>query len=150
MPNYKEWTEHEIRDWMTAMDFKEIKISGTKELVFEHPTKNKEVRIRVYTSIEPGATSARAVGTDAGRVVLIVNGSNVPVWKATRTHRTENFLVNLRAKCRLAWKAVQHLKTCPKCGGFMVERKKHHGPRGQKAAFLGCLQFPACRGTRSL
>jgi len=147
MPNYKEWTEHEIRDWMTAMDFKEIKISGTKELVFEHPTKNKEVRIRVYTSIEPGATSARAVGTDAGRVVLVTNGSNKPIWKATRTHRTENFLVNLRAKCRLAWKAVQHLKTCPKCGGYMVRRKKRNGG---KSDFYGCIQYPHCNGTRNL
>jgi len=147
MPTYKNWTETEIRECMQSMKFREIKIAGTRELVYERSSGNMQVRIRVYTSIVPGATSARAVGKDAGRVVLVVNGSNKPVWKATRTHRTENFLVNLRAKCRLAWEAAKSLKTCPKCGGYMVARKK----RGErKPSFLGCLLYPACRGTRSL
>jgi len=142
-------TEQEVRDHLEAAGFREVKIGGTRELVFEHPTPNKKVRIRVYSSVVPNGGkntgTARGVGEDAGRVVLVASGSNRPVWKSKRIHRTKNFLENLLERCREAYRAVGLLVRCPACGEYMVERKARNGKK-----FLGCLKYPACKGTRNL
>lgn len=41
------------------------------------------------------------------------------------------------------------LPQCPKCGGEMAVRVVKNGPRAG-SEFLGCMNYPACRGTRSL
>jgi len=41
-------------------------------------------------------------------------------------------------------KSQNNFPTCPRC---QSEMKQRNGPRGP---FLGCSQYPRCRGTRSL
>lgn len=38
---------------------------------------------------------------------------------------------------------------CPKCGSPMALRTVKNGPRSG-SQFLGCIQYPECRGTRSI
>lgn len=38
----------------------------------------------------------------------------------------------------------QHTAVCPLCGDKMIQR------RGKYGLFLGCIQYPACKGTREL
>ena len=142
MKGYVARTADEIRSWIGDMGFVEVKIPGTFELVFERSTNNSDIRIRVYSSIANG--ESREVGKDAGRVLLIEKTTNKPVWKSKRVNRTENFLLNLRKRCRDAWHSVAGLEKCPVCKGFMIERKSKNGK------FLGCLKYPGCKGTRPL
>jgi len=150
MPNYVQYSEQEVRELMEDMQFQEVRVGGTRELVFELPTKQPDVRLRVYSSVAAG--SARGCGKDAGRVVLVVkngHGDWHVAWKARRVHRTENFLANLRKRCRDAWLMVARMPRCPSCGGRMVVRRKR-GARGKRSEFWGCMQYPRCRGTRRL
>lgn len=44
---------------------------------------------------------------------------------------------------------VDEMPTCPKCGGEMTVRVVKNGPRAG-SSFLGCLEYPACKGTASI
>lgn len=139
-------TEAEVRERLESAGFRQVWFDGVRELVFEHLTANSDVRVRVYTSVAMGedGSATRRVGEDAGRVVLVATGSNRPVWKSKRVHRTKGFLDNLLERCREAYRAASSLKKCPECLGYMVER------RGRNGKFLGCLRYPECRGTREV
>jgi restriction system protein len=44
---------------------------------------------------------------------------------------------------------VKNAPICPKCGSVMVRRSARRGSNAGQA-FLGCSQYPACRGTRPI
>ena len=56
----------------------------------------------------------------------------------------QRFYAEKRAE-REEWK-LEHMssKKCPKCGGIMYKREGKYGE------FLGCENYPDCRGTRKL
>lgn len=142
---YVQYTAREVRDILVCASFKEVRLPRVQELVFERDSNNKDILIRVYSSIGPDG-QGRKSGSDAGRVILLDRISQKPVWKSKRVHRTKNFLENLLQRCRDAYKAVSVLQTCPVCKGFMIERKR----KGEaKPSFYGCLSYPKCKGTKS-
>jgi hypothetical protein len=112
----------------------------------EAPTPNRDVRVRVYTSVAGGR--GRGSGQDAGRVTLVVNdaGRWRVAWGATRTHRTENFLGNLLTRCEEAARMVEAMPQCPKCAGFMVLR---HRRADRRQKFWGCAAYPKCNGVKN-
>ncbi len=143
---YVEYSADEVRFLLVGAGFEEVSLTGVRELTFERKTENKDVVIRVYSSIDITGMG-RKCGSDAGRVVLIERTTGKPIWKGKRVHRTKGFLNNLRSRCRDAYRAVSGLVTCPKCDGYMIERKR----KGEsKPSFYGCLKYPACKGTRSI
>jgi hypothetical protein len=44
---------------------------------------------------------------------------------------------------------VEQMPPCPKCGGEMTVRIVKNGPRAG-SSFLGCIEYPACKGTASI
>lgn len=44
---------------------------------------------------------------------------------------------------------VEEMPACPKCGGELTVRVVKSGPRAG-SRFLGCVSYPACKGTVSL
>lgn len=149
---YVERTRKEIEELFLGMGFHEVKLRGTREMVFERKVKYRYnsgkvvegLTVRVYTSVSNNGT--RKCGADAGRVILVDEKTGRPVWKAKRVHRTIGFTDNIRQRCRDAWKAAGGLARCPDCGGWMVARRK----KGEKKdTFWGCIRWPKCRGTKS-
>lgn len=147
-PRFIQYTAEEVKAKLGPAGFNAVRLHRCGELVLEREIEDHpDVKIRVYSSIAIHNGDARDAGTDAGRVLLIDRKTDKPIWKSKRAHRTQNFLDALLERCRVAYKAVSTLPRCPVCSGYMVERSK----RGErKPSFLGCLKFPACRGTRNL
>jgi len=148
MPRYTEYQEEQIVNMLEDCDFERVRPAGARETVMERRIEGyPDRRLRVYTSAVAGQT-ARDVGKDAARVLVFQRdekGAWRPAWKATRVHRTERFLSNLKQRCRLAWKVAT--SRCPKCGAMMVPRRK----KGEKKdTFWGCKQFPTCRATKNM
>lgn len=143
---FVDWKIEDIEPEFTKAGFKRVNLLGTGEIVFERETKNPKVFIRVFTAINKRSGDSRESGSDAGRVILIERDSNKPIWSSKRAHRTKSFLENLLERARDAYRAVAALQRCPVCDGFMVERVR----KDTTKSFLGCLKFPACKGTRNL
>ena len=153
---YVEISESAMREMLEGeMGFVQVRLDGTTELVFERQVETKGGRtfpykVRVYSSIAYG--QSRGVGEDAIRVVLVDMETNRPMkvlgegkqGKAgRRIYRTKSALPNLRERCRDYFRHVM-ANPCPECGSVMAVRK---GPRGP---FLGCTNFPECRGTKEI
>lgn len=147
MSRFVDWKIEDIEPEFTKAGFKKVNLLGTGEIVFERETKKPKVFIRVFTAISKNTGGSRESGSDAGRVMLFERDSNKPIWSSKRVHRTQGFLERLIERARDAYRAVSNLPRCPVCDGYMVERSK----KGlHKPSFLGCLKFPACKGTRKL
>lgn len=108
--------------------------------------------IRVFTSMAVGAAVVRDCGKDAVRVVVGFHDGDRfrPLEKGQKILRTAPrdaedrvavFLERLRDQLRKAWVRAQKVRTCPKCGKPMAERKGRNGP------FMGCTAYPECRHT---
>ena len=153
---YVERTREEVTELFLEMKFKEVVLPGCHEVVFEREViihkhrvtladYDTGLNVRVYTSVSNDGT--RKCGKDAGRVILVDRNTGRGVWSAKRCHRTQNFLKNMRSRCRDAWKAAATLPKCPTCKGHMVARKR----KGEKApTFWGCIKYPQCTGTRNI
>jgi hypothetical protein len=129
------------------------------EVVFDFAPSHGRAMVRVYTSIAEGATSARACGEDAVRVVV---GVDLPRGfrplaasrKVLRTapasgDRVTLFLERLRGVLRLAYAEALAVPACPLCGRPMARRARANATPGA-GDFFGCVAFPECRGTRSI
>lgn len=69
----------------------------------------------VWTSYLPREGAFRE--KDAGRV--LIRDGDVPLYHATRTHRTKNFLDNLLIRAKFARVRVKNRPPCPRCGALM-------------------------------
>lgn len=103
-----------------------------------------DLAVRVYSSLAPGSGTARKVGADAIRVVLVHAATGRPVWSATRVHRTQGWAERTRERMREAWRAAWQAPRCPDCRAPMVMRESR-----SSGSFFGCVTYPTCRGTRS-
>jgi hypothetical protein len=136
----------EVRAAFVKAGFAEMaRQNGDREIAFCRVTKDPELMIVVYTTIdgEGAGEGGRPCGADAGRVIIKWAKTGRPVWGAPKVLRTKSFLPNLLERARLAWKAAAALRRCPECGAPMVERESKTGGR----RFLGCARFPECRQT---
>ena len=153
---YTRITNTEMRALLQPLGFVVMDIRDTHEIVYGCVVRKEGIRspfsLRVYTTIANGA--GRNVGEDAIRVGLFVRkpvvGQEYVTWPAvpigwtTRTHRTQNWRVNLLIRCHPeqgSWRVLIG-DVCPSCGMFFVKRESKYG------VFWGCINFPACKQTR--
>ena len=91
MANYFSLDSARFEDFLCKLGFERCPTPQGKEIVYakEHSA-NKDLVVKVFTSISNGQASARSVGADAVRIVALHNGGNrfYPVFKSVRVHRT--------------------------------------------------------------
>lgn len=124
----------------------------SKEFIFksERFVKEKNIFVRIFSSIDVRTHVGRTVGGDAIRVVVRVNdvgnnrNHNFTLWNGARVYRTENWRMNLERRLREAFEQV-HKEPCPLCGAMLLLRNGANGP------FYGCANYgkTKCRGTRN-
>lgn len=131
------------------------------EKVLEIIPPGAAARVRLFTSLAEGASTVRACGADAVRIIVgfphrPMHGPDREVFRAVgqkiRLYRTAPrdgdrvgaFLARLREALRDAYRRAVAVPKCPSCGAAMVERE------GKRGAFLGCTDYPACTTTREL
>jgi superfamily II helicase len=141
MSNFVVISRKEFEDFLNK--FNVIDEPSSKEIIYEIPTDNSKVNIRIYSSIDISGGS-RELGEDAIRCILIDNKSNKPIDKAKRTHRMSNWKERLQEKIDDLKKETKDLKSCQTCGSIMVLRD------GPKSQFYGCLSYPQCKTSMDL
>ena len=137
--NYTRIHESEMRTLLEAQGFKEVKIDGTREIVYGK-IMSKNLCLRVYTSVAYG--ESRGCGSDAIRVCLVyrkADGSIVGVGSDTKVYRIETWKKNLMKRLE-KWDALKS-PDCPLCASPMRVK------RGPWNDFWGCIEYPECRGT---
>jgi len=141
-------TREEMERVLFDLGFQQMQLEGTVELVYGKIVRenNQVFCIRVYTTINPDGKS-RAENEDAIRICLYWKNSNkdnqiTNIGVNRRVYRRENWRNNL---VKALDEAMLSCDFCPKCGSPMAERKNSR----DKSKFLGCVQYPECRGTKS-
>jgi|TARA_Y100000296_G_scaffold57028_1_gene65395 hypothetical protein len=153
MAEYYPITRDEMEDLLyNELDFPSqhnpLKIDGTTELVYGRGFKlgDTPIALRVYSSIWPTG-EARTKGGDSIKVCLLVkrpDGEIRAIGKAKRVHRVKGWRKNLTQRIADVVKSISSIVRCPKCGLPMAKRK------GKQSEFMGCSDFPNCKGTRNI
>jgi hypothetical protein len=99
-------------------------------------------QIVLYSSVSTHTNKARAKGNDTIRVNLYHNTSSKPVRKATRTFRTDNWMVNLQSKIEELISVAIASEPCTDCDGELIRKKGEYGE------FIGCTNFPKCNAKK--
>jgi hypothetical protein len=103
--------------------------------------------IRIYSSVDRRTNTTRNSGQDAIRVTLFDLFKERPVKVEKRVNRTQNALVNMRARAREMWQYVSNKKNvCPSCQSLLVKRTA----KRTRKQFLGCSSYPECKHTQDL
>lgn len=134
-------TAGEMDTVLSEAGFQKVEMTdGTKEAVYEFPHQRlPHVVVRIYTSISD--LMSRGCGEDAIRVILFDKRINKAVAKGVRTHRIVGWQDRMLQKARDLYLSVKSLKTCCKCGMYLVERT--NSKTNEK--FLGCSNYPQCK-----
>lgn len=114
---------------------------------------DKQLTLRIYTTINPWEGAVRQKGTDAIRVTLfwreiIVKGDEevaMPsklIGGSTKCLRVMGWRKNVGDRL-LDWPTLLGPE-CPKCSRPMAERE------GQRGKFWGCTGYPTCKGTLNI
>jgi hypothetical protein len=128
-----------------------------REVVFNLFSHKGSGLVRIYTSLPVDGDRVRGCGKDAIRVVVGTEKDKkfYPAAKSrtvyrtaskTATNRVEEFLLRFRSIIREAYGKASEVKRCPNCGSPMAYRKV----KTTKREFLGCSDYPNCKGTRNL
>ncbi len=128
---------------VSGLAFLHRNLRGVKELVYE-AIQNDRLSVRVFSSIVPG-TGSRDVGEDAIRCQRIYyndDGKEQIIGTEKRVNRIQTWRKNLLS--RIETMSKEEVIVCPLCSGPMKER------RGEFGKFIGCINFPACKGTRKV
>jgi hypothetical protein len=143
---YVQITQDEFHDFMESNQLICINDDQAhQELMYATMWNEGYYSMRIYSSIVPNQSSARAVGQDAIRTVLFIWNKEkeiyIPIWKAPRVYRTINWRKNLQNKIDGGLQRGLFRKDyqCKKCGALMVPRE------GKASFFFGCSMFPTTR-----
>lgn len=115
---------------------------ASKEIIYDTPTKNPNIKIRIYSSVDIRTNDTRDIGKDAIRCVL-VDKYGKPIDKSKRTHRMSNWRERLQIKLELLYEEVDSVVLCKTCDSQMILR---NGTNGQ---FYGCNRYPLCTTTKN-
>lgn len=129
-------------------DFTVVDNPQSKEIIYDFPTKDSRINLRVYSSVDIRTNDTRGIGKDAIRCVLIDTKSDKPIDKGKRTHRMENWRERLQEKLDLLQSEVDGVKFCRSCGSAMALRTAKKG-NNSGSSFYGCLRYPLCMTTMS-
>ena len=100
--------------------------------------------IIIYSTVSTHTDKARAKGNDAIRVNLLHEDSPEVVRRASKTLRTDRWMVNLQKKINSLIKIANEATQCDECGSYLATKKGTHG------AFFGCVRYPDCDNTESI
>jgi ssDNA-binding Zn-finger/Zn-ribbon topoisomerase 1 len=114
----------------------------SKEFIYDIPTKDSRIALRIYSSVDIRTLDTRNIGEDAIRCVLIDVQSGKPIDKGKRTHRMTNWKERLLEKTLNIQEQINDLKFCKSCGSVMQPRKN--------GTFFGCIRYPICMVSLSL
>lgn len=133
---YERFTREDFEECLadTDLDFEEVRLDGTKELVYEADSKNGDFVMRVYSSLDRRSGEARDKGSDAIRTVVLHKATGRPVLREKRTNRIKTWRKNLKKKIRSLQNRRDEVRFCSKCGRLMVIRENSND--GNK--FWGC------------
>lgn len=139
-------SEAEMREFLEAQGFSQIRLSRTRELVFAKRVDqdNIPMSLRVYTGINPNGVS-REVGKDAIRVVLFMRTRDGSIFKlggSKRVHRVLFWKKNLQKRLD-SWLDSMPKHKCSQCGSPMLPRNGKYGK------FLGCSNWD-CKNTLNI
>lgn len=70
-------------------DFEIIPLQNCKEIVYQIPSENPNIKIRIYSSIDIRTNISRDVGSDAIRIVYWDTKNDRPLGKGRKIYRTE-------------------------------------------------------------
>lgn len=70
-------------------DFEIIALPNCKEIVYQIPSENPDIKIRIYSSIDIRTNISRDVGSDAIRIVYWDTKNDRPLGKGKKIYRTE-------------------------------------------------------------
>lgn len=104
-------------------------IRNNHEEVWERPTNDPRIRIRVYTTIT--GSQVRSMGEDAIRVAAIYKQGDATqgLIKQRRVNRTgviKDIVERTRERMRDAWKACRGIEKCHHCGAPKFKSKKNN------------------------
>jgi hypothetical protein len=133
---YDRFTREDFEECLadTELDFEEVKLDNTKELVYDAESGDGTFVMRVYSSLSRRSGKARDKGSDAIRTVVIHKASGRPVLKEKRTNRIKTWRKNLKKKINNLQDRHDELNFCDDCGRLMVIRE--NSKNGSK--FWGC------------
>jgi len=135
-------TKEEFEQFL--QDFKIVEDKIAKEIIYDIPTNNDKLKIRIYSSIDIKTQDSRSIGEDAIRCVLLDSKSNKPLDKGKRTNRMTNWREHLTEKLDKLREESSKVKFCKTCGSAMQERE------GKNGSFFGCTRYPICMTTMSM
>ena len=146
MPPFAEIRSEVLESFLTKKRFRRT-IQGAEVVYIRDSSRNPCVKMKVYTSITDGDTTARQCGSDAIRVCVIYDDGkkNVGIGRFTPIHRTtseESILQRLLERMLEAAKFADvwidnHLKTPPsglRNNGFTDFNRKLREWRATRAA----------------
>ena len=148
LSNYVEITKNEfekgLREIQTSLSVDmigsiiPIREDGTWEYIYEFMTSTKDIKLRIYSSVDLKSNRSRALGTDAIRCVAIYEKQEI--FRGTRhTKRMTKWKEHLHTKMVEMLAQIYEVPSCPKCRRLMIQRKSKHG------LFWGCSGFPTCK-----
>jgi len=154
MAGYVARSFEEVRDMLEGqMGFTQVNIAGCFEVVWQRQVVRKgeptKYFVRVYSSVDKDTGWTRDCAKDAIRVQLVAieDGQKKLLMKGKRVHRTVSALDNLRERARTLYgKCLDSACLCPKCNAVMAERTV----KATGKTFLGCTDYPLCKGTREV
>jgi len=133
---FEQFTKEEFEECLdkTGLDFEQVRLQGTKELVYRATSDNDTFVMRVYSSLDRRTGKARDKGSDAIRTVVLHNPSGKPVLSEKRTNRIKTWRKNLKKKIKSLKQRREDIMLCPECSRVMVIRE--NSDDGSK--FYGC------------
>jgi replicative superfamily II helicase len=69
--------------------YEEIDVKGCKEYVYQVDTKNENINVRIYSTVDKGTNQTRDKGTDAIRIVYWAVRTDRPIGKGKKILRVE-------------------------------------------------------------
>ncbi len=125
-----------------------------KEIVFERDITTASgvdypFKLRIFTSIDQRDNECRSKGKDAIRVLLVSKKDGKVVKRSTRINRVgDDVMERVMERCRELFRyAIDPTNKCPKCeDGVLVLREPWKGQKWK--AFMGCSNYPVCKGSR--
>lgn len=113
----------------------------------------RQAQIAVVCEIltELGFIVDRAVDVDPSIIAdCVIRGVDVEgvIHEIEEAH-DESVEASVKMPVREVQRQEEELPSCPRCGGGMAVRTVKSGPRAG-SQFYGCVDYPACRGTRAI
>jgi len=147
MNTYTPITLDEFTTTMMEKGFGKFDYPRAREVVFSRELDSR-FSIIIFSSITPCNGVSRERGSDAIRVAMYDTENSCVIKLGKRVNRVGTPEDVISRTLERARDVYRHWKSnrCPKCNSPMQPRTRRH----DKKKFLGCINFPDCRGTKEM